>query len=298
MTGRRFFAAAAQYPPTFLHSWAEYRTKLEDWVARGAAQARLLVFPEYAGMELASLGGAEAALDLRRSIDTVSSRRRDVDALHSELAAQYGVYILAGSLPSLGADGAPRNLARLFSPDGGMGEQIKLMMTRFEDETWGVRPGASVCVFDTALGRIGVAICFDVEFPLIARAMAEAGAEVVLAPSCTDSTHGYWRVRIGAQARALENQIHVVQSPLIGDAPWLTACDMNTGAAGFFAPPDKGFPEDGVLARGDLDIAGWIVAEIDLDKASAVRSDGAVFNDKRWRDQPGAQPLAGQLVKL
>lgn len=249
-------------------------------------------------MELASLGGAEAALDLRRSIDTVSRLRGDADALHAELAKRHGVHILAGSLPSIGADGAARNLARLFAPSGAMAEQTKLMMTRFEDEAWGVCPGTEVCVFDTALGRIGIAICFDVEFPLVVRAMSEAGAEIILAPSCTDSAHGYWRVRVGAQARALENQIHVVQSPLVGEAGWLTACDVNVGAAGFFGPPDKGFPADGVVALGQMSEGGWVAAEIDLDKAAAVRAGGSVFNDARWRDQPGAEPLSARVVRL
>lgn len=295
---RRFTVAAAQYPLSFFRSWAEYRDKLSDWTSRAAETAQLLVFPEYAGMELASLGGADVARDLHRSIETVSGLRADADALHSELAVRHGVHILAGSLPSLGCDGRARNAARLFAPTGSMGEQIKLMMTRFEDEIWGVRPGMEVCVFDTALGRIGVAICFDVEFPLIARAMAEAGAEVVLAPSCTDSLHGYWRVRVGAQARALENQTHVVQTPLVGDADWLTACDVNVGAAGAFVPPDKGFPADGVLTVGQMSAPGWVMANIDLDAAAAVRADGAVFNDTRWRDQPGAAALQARIVKL
>lgn len=295
---RRFTVAAAQYPLTFLRSWDSYRDKISDWAGRGAAGAQLLVFPEYAGMELASLGGSEAASDLRRSIDIVSDLRRDVDAFHAELAVRHRVHILAGTSPSRDADGVTHNVARLFAPSGKMGEQIKLMMTRFEDEVWGVHPGTEVCVFETSLGRIGVATCFDVEFPLIARAMAEAGAEVLLAPSCTDSEHGYWRVRIGAQARALENQIHVVQSPLVGEAAWLTACDMNVGASGVFGPPDKGFPSDGVLAVGEMNAPGWTFREIDLEKAAAVRADGAVFNDRRWRDQPGAAPLAARVVPL
>lgn len=295
---RRIGVAAAQYPPSFLRTWDDYADKLTDWVARGAAQAQLLVFPEYAALELASLGGVEAARDLAHSIRVVSALCKDVDALHTALAVKYNVHILAGSLPSIGADGHARNVARLFSPRGAMGAQVKVMMTRFEDELWGVKAGREVCVFDTALGRIGVAICFDVEFPLVVRAMAEAGAEIVLAPSCTDTLHGYWRVRVGAQARALENQIHVVQSPLVGAADWLTACDVNVGAAGVFGPPDKGFPADGVVTLGTMSTPCWVFSEIDLDMAAAVRADGSVFTAKRWADQPGAAPLAAHVVRL
>ena len=106
---------------------------------------------------------------------------------------------------------------------------------------------------DIGSARIGIAICYDVEFPLIARALVEAGAEVILAPSCTDTVHGYWRVRVGAQARALENQCVVVQAPLVGAVDWSPAVDMNRGAAGVFGPPDLGFPEDGVIAQGEMD---------------------------------------------
>lgn len=294
----RFTVAAAQYPLTSFARWADYAAKLEAWVTEAAQTAQLLVFPEYAGMELASLDGAEAARDLQRSIAAVSARREEVDAYHCDLARRSGATILAGTLPWRDGAGAVRNLARVFTPRGGVGVQDKLMMTRFEDETWGVQAGHSVRVFETDLCRIGVAICFDVEFPLIARAMAEAGADVILAPSCTDTAHGYWRVRIGAQARALENQLLVVQAPLVGDATWLTACDVNTGAAGVFGPPDKGFPTDGVVTQGAMDQPGWVYASVDLAAAQRVRRDGAVFTAHSWPKQPGAAALSAQVVRI
>jgi predicted amidohydrolase len=110
-------------------------------------------------------------------------------------------------------------------------------------------------VFDTALGRIGVLICYDAEFPLLGRALIEAGVEILLVPSCTEALSGYWRVRIGAMARALEGQCVVVHSPTVGPAPWSPAVDMNTGAAAIYGPPDLGFPETGVLAEGDAERA-------------------------------------------
>ena len=95
-------------------------------------------------------------------------------------------------------------------------------------------------VFETALGRIGVAICYDSEFPLLARALTEAGAEIVLVPSCTERVSGYYRVRTGAMARALENTIATVMSPTVGDALWSPAVDRNAGAAGIFVPLGAG----------------------------------------------------------
>ena len=172
-----------------------------------------------------------------------------------------------------------------------MATQDKLVMTRFEREQWGIAPGTNLRLFDTALGLIGVVICYDAEFPLIARALVEAGAEMLLVPSCTDTLHGYWRVRIGAQARALEGQCFAVQSPTVGTAEWSPAVDVNRGAAGVFGPPDRGMPEDGVIALGEVDAAQWVYAEIDTARVATLRTDGGVLNARDWRDQPGAAPL-------
>lgn len=291
--------AAAQYPIEDLKSWAAYHSKITRWVEEAAGQgARLLVFPEYGAMELAAIDGAETACDLSRSAAFVSDQAKRIASLHWDLAARFGVFILGASLPIENAPGRFRNVARLYGPQGGMGEQEKLIMTRFEAEAWVIEPGTQVRVFDTALGRIGIAICFDVEFPLIVRTMAEAGAEIILAPSCTASEHGYWRVRVGAQARALENQCVVVQSPTIGMVPGIAAVDENYGAAGIFGPPDKGFPPDGVLALGRRDVAQWVFAQIDRDAISRVRVEGEVLNFQRWRLQPGAPVLTATVMPL
>jgi predicted amidohydrolase len=155
-------------------------------------------------------------------------------------------------------------------------------MTRFERETWDVGPGGPLRVFDTALGKIGILICYDAEFPLLGRALADAGAEIILVPSCTDTRAGYSRVRIGAMARALENQCVVVQSPTVGYAQWSPAVDENVGAAGVFGPPDLGFPDTGILAEGALNDPGLVAAQVDLAAVATVRAQGAVFNHAHW----------------
>ncbi len=66
--------------------------------------------------------------------------------------------------------------------------------------------------FETSIGKLGILICYDNEFPMLGRRLAEMGVELVLAPSCTDTLAGSYRVRIGAQARALENQF---RNPLL-----------------------------------------------------------------------------------
>lgn len=297
---RRVTVAAAQYPIGELENWDAFDAKLTHWCREGAAGgAQLLVFPEYASMELASLFDTATRADLHGQIAAMQRLLPRWQSLHRDLARQFGVYILGGSFPVRMEDGRYHNRAHLFSPTGQTAWQDKRMMTRFENEQWGIASGEMpLQLFDTAIGRIGVCICYDVEFPLIARALVEAGAEILLAPSCTDTLAGYHRVRIGARARALENQCYVVQAPLIGEAPWSPAVDVNVGIAGVFTPVDRGFPDDGVLTEGEPDAAGWTWADLDLGELDRVRAEGQVFNHRDWPKQAAAGAVKPQVVAL
>jgi predicted amidohydrolase len=291
--------AAAQYPIDAIASWEDYADKLARWTGEAVAGgAALLLFPEYGAMELARMFAPEVWSELKQSIDFVGALRGKIDALHAELAERHHVYIVAASLPERDEDGVAHNVARIVSPKGAIGEQRKHIMTRVERERWHVEGGREVNVFETRLGRLGIAICYDAEFPLIVRAMSEAGATTILVPSCTDSLHGYARVRVAAQARALENQCYVVQSPTVGEAPWSPVVDVNVGAAGVFGPPDLGFPEDGVVALGPLNEPMWLYADLDLAAVARVRREGQVLNDKHWAEQPGAKPLKAKLIEI
>jgi predicted amidohydrolase len=290
--------AAAAYPIDWHNRWNDYVGKLRVWVRTAAEQgAELLVFPEHGALELASLAGEDNARDLRRVIDAVSARIKDVDELHGSLAREFKVHVLAASGPIRREDGKAVNRARLFAPDGSHGHQDKVMLSRFEREDWGLEPGASLRVFETPLARIGVLIGYDAEFPLLARAMAVAGAEVILVPSCTDSPRGYWRVRTGAAARALENQCVVVHAVTVGEAGWVPPAAHNTGAGGVYGPPDLGFPEDGVVAVGKIDTAGWVHAEVAAEAVRKVRTDGAVLTLFDWPRQ-AATASAVETVPL
>jgi predicted amidohydrolase len=288
----RLTVAAAQYQvgaPATLDDW---RDKVEAAVADGAATgAELLVFPEYAAIEEAAAFGPEVTGDLAQTLAVVAEEAGPRVAFHAELAARHGVHILVGSGPVKGTDGRFRNAAQLVTPGGLVGEQEKLIMTPFERD-WGVVAGGPIRVFATDLGRIAVAICYDSEFPLTVRAMAEAGAEVLLVPSCTERLSGHHRVRTGAKARALENQIAAVTSPLIGSAPWSAAIDVNTGAAGLFVPSEHGVSDTGVIAEGTVDQPGWVVGTFDLAGLRRLRTSGEMRNFADWEGQVGASNLA------
>ena len=275
--------AAAQYDISFLANWQEYQTKIECWVTQAVQQnAKILLFPEYASMELASLFGEEVYSSLSKQLVAMQTVHDGYIALFKSLAQQHQCIIQSGSFPVEIKPGVYRNRAYLFMPDGHFDYQDKLIMTRFENEHWFIQGGSELKCFDTDYGKIAINICYDSEFPLLARKQVEMGVNLILVPSCTDTVAGYHRVKIGCQARALENQCYVVQSPLVGNADWSEAVDVNVGAAGIYTPVDRGFPDNGILAMGDFNAVTWVISDINLDRIQTVRQQGQVFNYRDW----------------
>jgi predicted amidohydrolase len=287
--------ASAQYPidqPATLDAW---RGKIARWVADGAATgAEVLVFPEYAAIEQAAALGEKVYGNLDATLQAVADLEADRVSLHQELAAKHRVHILVGSGPVRKGEGRYVNAAQLVTPKGSVGVQEKLIMTPFETD-WGISAGKQARVFDTVLGLIGINICYDSEFPLLARAMAEAGAELLLVPSCTERVSGYHRVRTGSRARALENQIAAVVSPTVGDALWSPAVDRNTGAAGIYVPSEQTVSDTGILAQGELNAAQWVTADVDLARLRHLRTSGEMRNYIDWPNQAGATKLADKV---
>jgi predicted amidohydrolase len=289
--------ATAAYQMDWLDSWAQYEDKLASWVGEAAEDgADLLVFPEYGAMELATLDGEGAARDLERSLHAVSDRMEDAAALHLKLAAEYGVHILGASAPVNAGFDRPVNRAELYTPNGQRDHQDKQIMTMFERDPWDVMGGGPLKLFDTALGKIGVLICYDSEFPLLGRALAEA--DIILVPSCTEALAGYWRVRIGSMARALENQCVTAMASLVGQADWSESVDVTIGMGGIFGPPDTGFPSTGVLGEGKLGEPGWTYADVDLSAIADVRRAGVVRNRSHWDEQePRVKTVTNRLMR-
>lgn len=295
-SGNSLRIAAAQYDIGFLQDWDTYSGKIHKWVEHAVRDnARLLLFPEYFSMELASLFPEEVYRSLSRQLDAIQGLLDGFLALFEGLTRRHDVYVVAGSFPVRQADGSYRNRSFLFDRQGAQHFQDKLMMTRFESEQWLITAGNEIRVFDTDFGRVAINVCYDSEFPMIARRQVELGASLILVPSCTDTLAGYHRVRIGCQARALENQCYVVQSPTVGDAPWSEAVDVNQGAAAIYTPVDYGFPDDGILASGELNRSQWVYADIDLESIGRIRNTGQVFNYRDWPDQFRRSGLAQAL---
>ncbi|MCA0298056.1 MAG: carbon-nitrogen hydrolase family protein [Proteobacteria bacterium] len=277
--------AVAKYPIQAPADFAAFAERQAAVLGAAAAQgARVAVLPEYLSLELAATLDPGTQADLHASLAAIQRHRDDWLALYARLAASLDMYVVAGTFLLAQGDSRYRNRCDVFAPQGAHLWQDKLQLTGFEKGLGVIEGGDALKVFDLDGVRTGVAVCYDSEFPLPVRAQAEAGARLLLVPSCTDTEAGATRVRVGCLARALENRLFVAQSVTAGEAPWSPALDINTGEAAVFAPMDRGFPADGVVAQ-TADDQVWAIAELDLDALDRSRVDAQVANDRDWMGQ-------------
>lgn len=240
-------------------------------------KCRLVVFPEYFTTQLLTL--SDVKRPVRDQIRTLAGARDRYLEMMSGLAKKHRVYIVGGTIPTLDPEDADRvyNDCYFFAPNGEFATQGKLHMTRFEKEEWFVSPRDALRVFETEFGRVAVSICYDVEFPEIARAAARQNAHILVAPSCTDDRQGYLRVRYCAHARAIENQIYVVVSSTVGSLPMVPAVHLNYGQAAILNPSDYQFARDGILAEGMPNLETAVIGELDMDDIERNRQFGSVL---------------------
>lgn len=260
---------------------ARQRQELE---AAAAAGARIAVLPEYLSLELAATFDAGIQRDLAASLAAIQRYRQPWLQLFAGLARDLDLHVVAGTFLLDTGHGRYRNRCDWLTPQGTHLWQDKLQLTGFEQATGLIDGGDVLKVFEIDGIRAGVAVCYDSEFPLPVRAQYEAGARLLVVPSCTDTEAGATRVRVGCLARALENRMFVAQSVTAGEAGWSPALDVNTGEAAVYAPMDRGFPDDGVLAR-TADGQPWTVAELDFAAFQASRAQAQVANDRDWPGQ-------------
>ncbi len=277
--------ASAKYPveaPPDFEAFAAKQARLLGEAA--AAGVRIAVLPEYLSLELASTFHEAVRSDLSASLRALQAHHPEWMRLFSRLAVQYRMQVVAGTFLLDDGQGRYRNRSYWFTPTGSHGWQDKLQLTRFERNSGQIRAGDTLKVFEAEGVRSGVAVCYDSEFPLPVRAQAEAGARLLLVPSCTDTEAGATRVRVGCLARALENRIFVVHAVTAGNVPWHPALDTNTGEATVYAPMDVGLPADGILAR-TCGSQVWACADLDFEALDASRERAQVANDRDWPAQ-------------
>jgi predicted amidohydrolase len=273
----RIRVASLQYFIRPVRSFDQFRDQVESLVETAADyKCDLLVFPEYFTVQLLTLDNVRRPIN--EQIRDLAKQRPRLVELMSSLASKRHLYILAGTIPVTdNASALVYNDAYFFGPTGKYAVQGKLHMTRFETEDWKVTARSTLRFFQTEFGRVAVAVCYDVEFPEIARAAAREGAHILLVPSCTDDRQGCLRVRYCAQARAIENQMYVVLSHTVGSLPMVPAVSLNYGLAAILTPSDFAFSRDGILAEGNPNQEMMVIGELNLRTIMESRGNGTVL---------------------
>jgi predicted amidohydrolase len=253
--------------------FARVRAAVTEAVSRGA---ELLVLPEYVGAEL--LSAEHEILAPAAAIDRSAAWQPLLDAFWRELAIFHGIAIVGGSQLTRDAGGLARNVCSVALPDGSIHHRAKIHATPNERAVWSLAGGDAAEPIDWNGFRFGVAICYDSEFPELARHLVDRGAELLCVPYCTETAAGHWRVRHCAAARAVENQCYVVTAGLTGELPRVDNLDAHWADSAILGPCDIGFPPDGVLAAAGPERHCVLVAELDLARLRAVRRGGTVLN--------------------
>ena len=279
----RLRVASLQYFIRPVTSEGQFRDQVSALVETAADYGcQLVLFPEYFTVQLLTLGDVRAPI--KGQLRDLARHRGTLIELMAALARKYKLYLVAGTIPGIDPEsGELHNEAHFFNPDGAMGTQGKLHMTRFEAEDWFVHPRERLKVFSTPFGKVAITICYDVEFPEIARAAAWAGAHILLVPSCTDDRQGFLRVRYCAHARAIENQMYVIVSHTVGSLPMVPAVSLNYGQASILTPSDFPFSRDGILAEGHPNQEMMVIGDLNLETIQQARTTGTVLplNDSR-----------------
>ncbi|HEU4495496.1 MAG TPA: bifunctional GNAT family N-acetyltransferase/carbon-nitrogen hydrolase family protein, partial [Flavobacterium sp.] len=200
-----------------------------------------------------------------------------------EFAIAYNINIITGSMPFT-EDGNLYNVGFLCKRDGTSEMYTKIHITPNELQYWGMKGGSEIKTFDTDCGRIGIMICYDVEFPELSRLMADEGMEILFVPFLTDTQNAYTRVKLCAQARAIENECYVAIAGCVGNLPKVNNMDIQYAQAAVFTPSDFAFPSNGIKAEATPNTEMTLIADVDLDMLKKLHEQGSVRILKDRRD--------------
>jgi predicted amidohydrolase len=282
---RRFRAVSSvrlcvvQYQMRLISSFDEFAQQCEFFCdVASDYKSDFVVFPELFTTQLLSLIKKKRPGAQARKLASYTPRYLD---MFTSLAVRYNLNIVGGSTFTLEND-TLYNVAFLFHRDGSIDKQAKLHVTPNEARWWGVAPGDRLRVFDTDRGRVAILICYDVEFPELARIARSEGADILFVPFNTDERRGYLRVRHCAQARAIENQIYVAISGCTGNQPFVTNADVHYAQSAILTPSDFAFARDGIAAESMANTETLVIQDVDTEQLRRHRLAGTV---RTWGDR-------------
>ncbi len=271
---------AVQWQMRQVRTFEDLRQQVEFFVdAVAGYNADFVLFPEFFSAPLMAKFGQDNPAQAIRDLADFSAQLR---AELVRLALAYNINIIAGSLPEY-SDQTLRNVSYLCRRDGTWDSQYKLHITPDESAYWGLKGGTNLRVFETDVGRVGILICYDVEFPELPRILAAQGMTILFVPFWTDTKNAYLRVRRCAQARAIENECYVVITGSVGNLPNVENMDIQYSQAAIFTPSDFAFPHDATAAEATPNTEMTLIADLDLELLKELRMHGSVrnFRDRR-----------------
>ena len=241
-----------------------------------------VLFPEYFNAPLMAKFNDEGESEAIRGLAAYTNEIRE---RFVKLAISYNINIITGSMPFIKEeDGRLYNVGFLCRRDGTYEMYEKIHVTPDEIKSWGLSGGKSLQTFDTDCAKIGVLICYDVEFPELSRIMADQGMQILFVPFLTDTQNAYSRVKVCAHARAIENECFVVIAGSVGNLPRVHNMDIQYAQSGVFTPCDFAFPTDGKRAEATPNTEMILVSDVDLDLLNELHTYGSVRNLKDRRN--------------
>lgn len=270
---------AVQYKMRAISSFEDFAQQVAFFVdVASDYRCDFVVFPELFTLQLLGLARSKRPGLAARKLADFTPRYLE---LMTALAIKHDVNIVGGSLFSI-EHGRLFNIAYLFRRNGTLGKQYKLHVTPSERKWWGVEGGSRVEVFETDRGRVAINVCYDVEFPELARIAAKSGAQILFVPFNTEGRHGYLRVRHCAQARAIENHLYVVIAGCTGNLPNVENADIHYAQSAILTPVDIPFARDGVADECQPNVETIVMHDVDLELLRRHRYTGTTTN---WADR-------------
>jgi len=259
---------------------AELLEQVEFFVdALSGYKSDFALFPEFFN---APLMAEHNALSESDAIRKLAEHTQDLVQAFSSLAISYNINIITGSMPEL-VNQRLYNVGYLCRRNGQIDRYEKIHVTPDEARVWGMQGGNKIQVFDTDCGKIGILICYDVEFPELSRLLADEGMDILFVPFLTDTQNGYSRVRHCAQARAIENECYVALTGSVGNLPKVHNMDIQYSQSAVFTPCDFAFPVNGIKTEATPNTEMILIADVNLELLRELHNFGSVRNLKDRR---------------
>ncbi|WMJ72030.1 bifunctional GNAT family N-acetyltransferase/carbon-nitrogen hydrolase family protein [Cytophagaceae bacterium ABcell3] len=247
--------------------------------ALAAYKTDFALFPEYFNAPLMAEHNELPESDAIKKLASFSSEMKE---RFTELAIKYNINIITGSMPEY-KDDKLTNVGYLCRRNGTREKYEKIHVTPAEAKYWALKGGDSIKAFDTDCGRIGVLICYDVEFPELSRVLADEGMRILFVPFLADTQTAYSRVRHCAQARAIENECFVAIAGSVGNLPRVKNMDIQYAQSAVLTPCDFAFPNTGLKGETTANNEMILIADVDLNLLDELHNHGSVTNLKDRR---------------